>query len=323
MELKHFSKTVLNKLSEKNISLNEFARRMNISRPGLQKMLDNINSIKLDSFLKICQLLKIEPLEYLGNEESVWTADHIIDRNQIKQLDKVLEAKGINLNEAATLLGYDQIKFKNSINNCELEPADIFKTCAIYNFPFQLFYKEQYKTEFKGIKPTGYLKHQRRIENSNKYLQYLSYLDKVKTEIIDLVNSAFKKDHNIINQDFDYQELIYSNNEYSSFLVSIFAENCNKPAVLISNNPNHILSTQPNIEILTQNIYDKFFTSRGIEIGDIIWIELTYSSKDSININLVKSESNTEFTNPQWLTIKGYYDRNIKIEPKKVKEFLN
>jgi transcriptional regulator with XRE-family HTH domain len=321
--LYYFGTLLTQKLKENISSLTKLIKILNISRSGFYSMLDNPTNIKVGLFLQICEEAKIDLSEVINLGNYTLSSDAPINKEELENLIPVLNAHDLTQNDLALFLNINETQLNKKLINKNFDHKELMAICSFFKIPIELFYKNQYKTSLSGISSATYARHSQVINLTQNRIAYENRICQIKLEVIDLINDCFRNISSLKLDSKNYCELYCRNNDYNNFNISIIGDNCSVPIIFLSNNPEHPIPIQAVIEEISFAVYAKFLKSNGIKINEVIWCELTYNSKEQINICLVKSESNTKFTNTQWLTIKGLNDKNIKIEPKEVKDFLN
>ncbi len=327
MELIAFSEIVRKKIKDQNISLNELASIVGMTRPGIQKLLNNIESIKLITFLNICNQLKINAEDYISNNNFPTASSYdLIESNQLVYLIEVFTKNNISIEDICNFLSITNSELEEKVANKKINHKELISLCSFYQIPFELFFKEKYKSSYKNIKPLDFIKYRSIVEKGNNLEIYQNVLSSIKLILVDYFNTHIsvcdaKTKVNINN--IDYFEYSIKGNEPAYFPVTIISEETDIPLVFISNHPNYNTPTQHVIEELTQNIFGKFFHKNTMCVNDIIWIEVSYFTKDVINVALVKFNSDNEFKNPEWYSIRGVNDKEIKIDKARLLEFLN
>nr|WP_324292775.1 helix-turn-helix domain-containing protein [uncultured Carboxylicivirga sp.] len=313
------SKTILDKLKVRRMTQLDLATKIDISRSGLRKMIENPSSFKLETLNKIFEELEIS-IEEIDN--STKDKSNIISFNstQLKQFEQYLTQQNKDLLQV--YLNYTD----SNISGFELASFsfnEIKDLCKYFNIPLELLFDEKNKVHYKGILFSDFIKHKNLISSQQQRINYEIAINEIKIKILQFVNKEFKSTNNQLGNDFDYQELLEKNGEFSNFPISIIVENCNTPIVLISNSPNHYLPVQHFIEDIASRVFNKFFIKRNIKISDIFWVESSYFSNESINVSIVKFNSDSEFIDPSWCVIRNINDSQLIIDTKQVKEFLN
>ncbi|MBK3518719.1 helix-turn-helix domain-containing protein [Carboxylicivirga marina] len=321
--LDNFSEKFLLKAKEKGLSTSKIAREIGVSRGGLYNMLEAPNSIKIGLLLKMCELINWEIFEALQIDDYSQNSTDIIDFNYLYDLPEVILSHNYSVKDLELFIGISKELFLDKIKTESIDRKELLSICGFFNIPLDLFYKEQYKRELAGITPLQYNKHKNIINLAKIRVEYENAIIKTKLDVINLINEIFNEKSSVSLNSINFYETYRRGDDYSNFAISIIGDNSAIPIVFLSNTPDHSLFIQPVIEDISESINKKFLQVGNTNIHDIIWCELSYFSKDKINIALVKSESNTEFRNPQWLTIKNIYDKNIKANHAQVKEFLN
>lgn len=309
--LENFNEFILEKIRKRNISTEDFSKSIGISRSGLYKLLDNPSSIKLSVFMELCSQLNIEINEALGIDNHTIHSNDIVDRTQLRYLSGVLNIHNYEESDLALFLKVSMKDLFSFVNSTTFGIMQLRSVCSFFKVPIDIFYKEQYKVDYKNIKAVDYINHNALIERSQRQVKFWSETLQIKLCLIDTINTIFPNKNNLTILDSEDIELIEN-----------FADISNFPIVFLTNYPNHINQIQHNIETVADNVYSNILVKNKLSLHDIIWVEISYFSERSLNVSLLKSESPNKFNNPKKYTIRGASDRNIKIDIEKIKAFL-
>ncbi len=321
--LENFNEFILEKIRKRNISTEDLSKSIGISRSGLYKLLDNPSSIKLSVFMELCSQLNIEINEALGIDNHTIHSNDIVDRTQLRYLSGVLNIHNYEESDLALFLKVSMKDLFSFVNSTSFGIMQLRSVCSFFKIPTDIFYKEQYKIDYKNIKAGDYINHNALIGRSQRLVNFWNEALQIKIYLIDTINSIFPKKHNLTILDSEYIELIENFADISNFPVHIVCKNVNLPVVFLSNYPNHSKPIQVNIEDVANRVYQKYLLDYKLSVHDFIWVELSYFSEGILNVSFVKSESSKKFSSPKWYTIRGVDDRNINIDSAKLKSFLN
>ncbi|MCW3788908.1 helix-turn-helix domain-containing protein [Plebeiibacterium sediminum] len=322
MNLKYISDTILKKAKQKGISVNELAEIINVSRGGLYKSLENIGNMKFANVVRLCEVLEISLEETNKNNQNADSIDYFIDYNKINLLQRLLDSHKVSIQDICLFLNVSEEEFVKKLKSSDFEAKEIVGLCSFYKAPYELLFKEHYKTKYKGISIEDYINFRSMIMNSQNLINYNNEVTSSMIAVVKVINSIFSELSNINCSNIEYVELINSNPGISNFPVNIIFENSNIPIVFVSNYPNHYTSIQLNIEEVANKTYNNFLKDKNIAIGEVIWVELSYFSEEKLNISIVKPTLRDKFSNPVWYTLRGVSDNEIKIDVQKIKDFL-
>ncbi|WP_289055511.1 helix-turn-helix domain-containing protein [Carboxylicivirga marina] len=316
---KDISELVLSKLKSQKISQQELATKIEVSRSGLRKMLENPGSFKLETLNKIFQELTIDWNEITDNF-NVNSEMSKLNLSQTKLLGEYLLKHNRDSLQLFFNVGDEKL---NDIELDLLPYEDWLSLCTYFNIPFELIKKEKFKRYYKGISISNYFNNKELILQQQLKIGFEITITETKLKIIDFINQSVQKVNFSLSNNKNYQETIEWNGESSNFSISIITENCNCPIVFISNSPSSFLPVQHFIEELCSRVYDKHFSNNPSYKERIIWVETSYFSSSSLNVSFVKFNDNSSFANPVWSVIRSANDSQLIINPKEVKEFLN
>ncbi len=155
--MKNIIKAIETRAKELNLTKEDLAMYIGISRPGLFAAFYRNESLRVKDLLTLIEKLDLDPIDLFQQElDSNKNKDRRIDIDSLKYLHTIAKLKNIDSLQLKTILNPNNKKKKLNLN--DISYFNLLGFCTYYDIPIDLFLKKQYKNQLKDIDIKDYIK---------------------------------------------------------------------------------------------------------------------------------------------------------------------
>lgn len=258
---------IQNQERQLGISRVELSEQLGMSRRGLDKALSNFINIKLNTLIKLCDILKLDIEELI-------IASKFNPRYAIGQMKRFQKHLNLDFIQLGGYTGMTPNDIEESYKTCSISYFSIQNLSKYSGVPIDYFNNPNF---VETISLEDYCDELLHIRSSNLISDFFKEYTSLKINIRKVISDNIVKvvEHNL-ELDVEYVEKILLNNTVNNCIVSILVERTKYPIVVVSNWPtnrfNHIVQ---NHEKIFSKIKSRFLNEFKNE--DIIWVANEYS----------------------------------------------
>ncbi|WP_282036300.1 hypothetical protein [Saccharicrinis aurantiacus] len=301
----------------------KLAETAGMSRTGLYNALDNPEVMKFGSVVKLCSFLNIDLTDFTSSSIKADSFSSFIDYSEVLLIVDYFKSYQLSIRDICLFLNVTEEELSRLINYQSISTQQIIGLCSFYKLPYEVFFKNQFRSKFKDIKLQEFIDFREIVLKSQSIKDYNTEILPAKIQILKILNRINDQAYKLDSSLTEYMELFNEFGSVINFPVHIINDSVNSPLVFISNYPNHNVPLQTKIEDVTKKVYTNMLGDDQSMLDKIVWVEITYFSENSLNVSFVKFNNQEEFINPKWLTVRGANDNKITVDEIELKSFIN
>lgn len=321
-------KAIETRAKELNLTKEDLAMYIGISRPGLFAAFYRNESLRVKDLLTLIEKLELDPTDLFQKEiDSNKNKDKRIDINSLKYLNTFAKLKGIYDWELKAILNPNSRKKELDIN--DISYFNLLGFCTNFEIPIDLFLKEEYRKEYKRVKVEDYIKYKNLISKNNIELKYLEDFHYYEILLINLINKIIprkKKKVDLKSQDIflpieNIPSLKYQVKLLGSFKVTIITQESNVPIVILTSPPELLISIINQAEKAADIVYINYL-KKYFKLKEIVWATFQFGHNGGYDIGLVKFPRRKFSNEPEWFDIENNPNKK-EFTINQLKKFLN